>query len=102
MHIQILTHIYIFEYLNIFNFSCNLQLMFYVFLAISLMFIASLVIKNLVNKAFCSLCVAVASVWLVLLFLHANFCRHPVGGFHFTSGFVAGRLDNIYLPQRSG
>ena len=44
--------------------------MFYVFLAISLMFIASLVIKNLVNKAFCSLCVAVASVWLVLLFLY--------------------------------
>ena len=44
--------------------------MFYVFLAISLIFIASLIIKNLVNKAFCSLCVAVASVWLVLLFLY--------------------------------
>ena len=44
--------------------------MFYVFLAISLMFIASLVIKNLVNKAFCSLCMAVASAWLVLLFLY--------------------------------
>ena len=44
--------------------------MFYIFLAISLIFIASLIIKNLVNKAFCSLCVAVASVWLVLLFLY--------------------------------
>jgi len=44
--------------------------MFYIFLAISLIFIASLIVKNLVNKAFCSLCVAVASVWLVLLFLY--------------------------------
>ena len=44
--------------------------MFYIFLAISLIFIASLIIKNLVNKAFCSLCMAVASAWLVLLFLY--------------------------------
>ena len=44
--------------------------MFYVFLAISLIFIASLIIKNLLNKAFCSLCVTVASVWLVLLYLY--------------------------------
>ena len=44
--------------------------MFYVFLAISLIFIASLIIRNLLNKAFCSLCVAVASVWLVLLYLY--------------------------------
>src|SRR3990167_2347724 len=72
MHIQILTHIYIFEYLNIFILSCILKLMFYVFLAISLIFIGSLIIKNLVNKAFCSLCVAVASVWLVLLYLYKS------------------------------
>ena len=46
--------------------------MFYVFLAISLIFIASLIIRNLLNKAFCSLCVAVASVWLVLLYLYKS------------------------------
>ena len=46
--------------------------MFYVFLAISLIFIASLIIKNLLNKTLCSLCVAVASVWLVLFFLYKN------------------------------
>ena len=46
--------------------------MFYVFIVISLVFIASLVIKKLVNKPLCSLCVAVASVWLVLLYLYKS------------------------------
>ncbi|MBI2588827.1 hypothetical protein HYW35_01260 [Candidatus Saccharibacteria bacterium] len=44
--------------------------MFYVFLAISLVFIASLVFKSLIKKSFCSLCVAVASTWLALLVLY--------------------------------
>ncbi|MBI2592313.1 hypothetical protein HYW36_02435 [Candidatus Saccharibacteria bacterium] len=44
--------------------------MFYVFLAISLIFIFSLVFKNLSKKPFCSLCVAVASTWLALLVLY--------------------------------
>lgn len=62
---------FIFAYLNIFIFSCNLRMMFYVFLAISLMFVASLAFKNLIfKKPFCSLCIAVASTWLVLLYLH--------------------------------
>lgn len=47
--------------------------MFYVFLGISLVFIASLVLKNLIlKKPFCSLCVAVVSAWLVLLFLYKS------------------------------
>lgn len=47
--------------------------MFYVFLAISLLFMASLAFKNLIlKKPFCSLCVAVASVWLALLVLYKN------------------------------
>lgn len=46
--------------------------MFYVFLAISLVFIASLVVKNWLRKPFCSLCLAVASLWLVLLFLYKD------------------------------
>ena len=46
--------------------------MLYVFLAISLVFIASLVIKKLVNRPLCSLCVAIASVWLALLFLYKS------------------------------
>lgn len=46
--------------------------MFYVFLAISLVFIASLILKNLVKKPLCSLCVAIASVWLVTAFLYKN------------------------------
>jgi len=44
--------------------------MFYIFLAISLVFIASLTLKSITKKPLCSLCVAVASVWLVLLFLY--------------------------------
>jgi len=46
--------------------------MFYVFLAISLVFVASLILKNLLKKPLCSLCVAVASVWLALLFLYKS------------------------------
>lgn len=44
--------------------------MFYIFLAITIVFIASLVIKNFLKKPFCSLCVAVASSWIILLFLY--------------------------------
>ena len=44
--------------------------MFYVFLAISLVFIASLAIKNYLKNSFCVICVAVASTWLVLLYLY--------------------------------
>lgn len=45
--------------------------MFYVFLAISFIFIASLAFKNMVvKKPFCSLCAAIASMWLVLLVLY--------------------------------
>lgn len=46
--------------------------MFYIFLVISLVFTASLVIKKLVDKPLCSLCVAVASAWLVLLYLYKS------------------------------
>lgn len=44
--------------------------MFYTFLAVSLIFVTVLIVKNLIKKPFCSLCVAVASSWLVLLFLY--------------------------------
>ena len=44
--------------------------MFYVFLAISLVFIASLVIKTYLKKPLCALCLAIASTWLVLLYLY--------------------------------
>lgn len=44
--------------------------MFYVFLAISLVFLAGLVIKSSLKKSFCVICAAVASVWLVLLYLY--------------------------------
>lgn len=44
--------------------------MFYIFLAITLLFIANLVIKNFLKKPFCSLCVAVASTWLILLIFY--------------------------------
>ncbi len=47
-----------------------MKLMFYTFLAISLIFTAALIVKNLIKKPFCSLCVAIASTWLVLLFLY--------------------------------
>lgn len=47
-----------------------MKLMFYVFLAISIVFIASLAVKNSLKKSFCVICVAVASVWLVLLYLY--------------------------------
>lgn len=46
--------------------------MFYVFLSISLVFIAGLIFKNVINKTFCTICVAFASVWLVLLFLYRD------------------------------
>ena len=44
--------------------------MFYVFLAISLVFIAGLAIKNYLKNSLCVICVAVASTWLVLLYLY--------------------------------
>ncbi|KKU19984.1 MAG: hypothetical protein UX30_C0005G0025 [Candidatus Saccharibacteria bacterium GW2011_GWA2_46_10] len=49
-----------------------MKLMFYIFLAISLIFIASLVLKNVIKKPLCALCVAIASVWLILLYLYKS------------------------------
>lgn len=62
---------FVFAYLNICIFSCTINLMFYVFLAISLIFIASLAFKSSIfKKPFCSLCLAIASSWLILLYLY--------------------------------
>lgn len=44
--------------------------MFYTFLAISLLFIIALAVKARLGKNLCSLCFAIASVWLGLLFLY--------------------------------
>lgn len=44
--------------------------MFYTFLAISAVFLAGLMVKSSLKKIFCVICVAVASVWLVLLYLY--------------------------------
>ena len=44
--------------------------MFYIFLAISAVFLAGLMVKSSLKKSFCVICAAVASVWLVLLYLY--------------------------------
>ena len=44
--------------------------MFLVLLLISLLFITSLVVKHLINRPLCSLCISIALTWIALLVLY--------------------------------